>query len=54
MTPDDPEALAGGLSKLWKDRSLTSRLADRAYEGVRAHYTVRQSADRLLDAYGAG
>jgi hypothetical protein len=31
---------------------LTARvLGDRAYDGVRAHYTIAQSADRLLDVY---
>jgi len=51
--PDDAEALADGLFTLWSDRGAARVLADRAYHGVRAHYTIAQSADRLLDAYTA-
>jgi len=50
---DDPDALAGGLHALWSDPSLADRLGAAAYDGVRAHYTVAQSAGRLLDVYGA-
>ena len=50
---DDPDALAGGLYTLWSDPSLADRLGAAAYDGVRAHYTVAQSASRLLDVYGA-
>ena len=52
VAPDDLDSLADGLHALWVDRALSARLADKAYEGVRAHYTVAASASRLLDVYG--
>ena len=48
---DDSEALASGLYSLWADPALRDRLGRAAYEGVRAHYTIAQSADRLIEAY---
>ena len=53
VEPDDPQQLADGLYALWSDRARQAQLADRAFHGVRAHYTIAQSADRLLDLYGA-
>jgi glycosyltransferase involved in cell wall biosynthesis len=51
VAPDDPEALAEGIYALWNDRGQARALGERAYHGVRAHYTIAQSADRLLDVY---
>jgi glycosyltransferase involved in cell wall biosynthesis len=51
VTPDDPIALAGGLYDLWSDPVKRCTLADHAYAGVRDHYTVARSADRLVDVY---
>jgi len=51
VPPDDAHALAGGLYDLWKDRSLANTLGERGYRGVRAHYSIERSADRLMDAY---
>ena len=51
VAPDDPEALAEGIYELWSDRRRARALGERAYHGVRAHYTIAQSADRLLDVY---
>ena len=53
VEPDDPEKLADGLHMLWSNREMHAALADRAFEGVRAHYAVAQSAGRLLEVYGA-
>ena len=53
VQPDDPSSLADGLHALWHDRVLRAQLARRGYEGVRAHYTVQRSADRLLAVYDA-
>jgi glycosyltransferase involved in cell wall biosynthesis len=50
---DNPDALADGLYALWSDPSLAERLGASAYDGVRAHYNITQSASRLLDVYGA-
>jgi glycosyltransferase involved in cell wall biosynthesis len=51
VAPDDVDALADGLYRVWSDRALAAGLADGAFDGVRAHYTIAQSADRLLEAY---
>jgi glycosyltransferase involved in cell wall biosynthesis len=51
VEPDNPAALADGLYAMWSDSTKRQTLADRAFAGVRAHYTIAQSADRLLDAY---
>jgi glycosyltransferase involved in cell wall biosynthesis len=48
---DDPDALASGLHSLWADPASRERLGRAAYEGVRAHYTIAQSADRLVAVY---
>jgi glycosyltransferase involved in cell wall biosynthesis len=53
VAPDDPSALADGLYSLWHDRPLASAMGQRGYHGVRAHYTIAQSADRLLEVYAA-
>jgi glycosyltransferase involved in cell wall biosynthesis len=51
VAPDDAGAIADGLHQLWADRALSARLADEAFDGVRAHYTVAASATRLIDVY---
>lgn len=51
VEPDDPDAIAEGLCQVWRDQSLGDALARRAYDGVRAHYTIAQSATRLLEVY---
>jgi glycosyltransferase involved in cell wall biosynthesis len=50
---DDPDALASGLHSLWVDRASRERLARAAYDGVRAHYTIAHSTDRLVAVYGS-
>ena len=45
------EGLASGLLRLYADRSLAAALGARGAAGVREHYTVQKSADRLLDLY---
>ena len=45
------EGLADGLFTLWKDRELAARLGDRGFDGVREHYSIQRSTDRLLDVY---
>jgi glycosyltransferase involved in cell wall biosynthesis len=50
---DDPDALAEGLHTVYHDTILRTTLADRAFHGVRAHYSVTQSAARLLDVYAS-
>jgi glycosyltransferase involved in cell wall biosynthesis len=45
------EALADGLFRLYSDRALARELGARGAAGVRQHYSVQKSADRLLDVY---
>jgi glycosyltransferase involved in cell wall biosynthesis len=52
VEPDNAEALAEGLFTLWQDRALRETLGQRAAQGVRDHYTIAHSADRLLAVYG--
>jgi glycosyltransferase involved in cell wall biosynthesis len=51
VEPDDPEALADGLHQLWSDRTTAAELGARAFAGARAHYTIGDSASRLLEVY---
>jgi glycosyltransferase involved in cell wall biosynthesis len=51
VAPDDPAALADGLYALWKDRALVTRLGRQGFAGVREHYSVQRSADRLMAVY---
>jgi glycosyltransferase involved in cell wall biosynthesis len=51
VPPDDPHALAEGLYDLWKDRAMASTIGERGYRGVREHYSIERSADRLMEAY---
>jgi glycosyltransferase involved in cell wall biosynthesis len=53
VNPDDPASLAEGLETLWQDRASARSLGQRAFHGVRAHYSVAKSADVLLDVYNA-
>jgi glycosyltransferase involved in cell wall biosynthesis len=51
VDPNNPSGLVEGLHTLWRERRLMDALSERAYQGVRAHYTVAHSADRLLAVY---
>jgi len=53
VTPDDTDSLADGLHALWSDRDRARALGRQAFEGVRAHYSIQQSAARLIQAYQA-
>ena len=50
---DDPAALADGLYALWADRGRAATLGERGFEGVRRHYSIARSTDRLLAVYDA-
>ena len=52
VDPQNPSSLEDGLHTLWRERRMMDALSERAYQGVRAHYTVAHSADRLLAVYG--
>jgi glycosyltransferase involved in cell wall biosynthesis len=49
VEPDDPDKLADGLFQLWQDGALRQRLGEAAYNGVRRHYSVANSAARFLE-----
>jgi len=49
VPPDGPQSLAAGLYRLYSDLNLRRSLGDRAFAGVREHYTIAQSARRLVD-----
>jgi glycosyltransferase involved in cell wall biosynthesis len=51
VKPDDPDSLADALYELWRDRSAVADLGRRAFQGVRAHYRVEHSVERLLGVY---
>jgi glycosyltransferase involved in cell wall biosynthesis len=51
VAPDDPVALAEGLYELWHNPALRETLGERAFHGVRAHYDIKHSADRMMDVY---
>jgi glycosyltransferase involved in cell wall biosynthesis len=51
VAPDDPAALGDGLLSLYQDRALLERLALRGFAGVREHYSIQRSTDRLLAVY---
>lgn len=51
VAPDDADALADGLLTICRDRALAERLGADGFRGVRAHYAVARSADRLLGVY---
>lgn len=49
--PDDAASLAEKLALLVRDRELRLALGQRAYDGVRAHYTAAKMVDETLEAY---
>ena len=51
VNPDDTDDLADGLYTLWKDRQKAAALGERAIDGVREHYTVGSSADKLMEIF---
>ena len=50
-SPTIPRRLPRGLHALWADPRMRERLGESAFDGVRAHYTIAQSADRLIAVY---
>jgi glycosyltransferase involved in cell wall biosynthesis len=51
VEPENPEDLAAGLLTVIRDPELRAGLARKAYDGVRAHYTVEQMAEQTLAAF---
>ena len=51
VDPDDPDALADAFQELLQDRARVGELGQSAYQNVRLHYSVEESASRLLSVY---
>jgi glycosyltransferase involved in cell wall biosynthesis len=49
LVEPDERAIADGLHRLWSDPELARQLGTRGYAGVRAHHTIKRSADRFLE-----
>jgi glycosyltransferase involved in cell wall biosynthesis len=51
VPPDDPNALGDAMYELWRDPAAAERLGRSGFEGVRQHYNIARSTDRLLAVY---
>jgi glycosyltransferase involved in cell wall biosynthesis len=51
VAPDNADALADSVYRLYADRALAAELGRRGQAGVRQHYTIEASVDRLLGVY---
>ena len=51
VDPGSSQSLAEGLHTLWKSPALREELGQHGFDGVREHYSVRGSADRMLAVY---
>jgi glycosyltransferase involved in cell wall biosynthesis len=54
VEPHDSESLAAGLYRLWKSPDERAQLGARGFDGVRRHYNIARSADRMIEIYQAG
>jgi glycosyltransferase involved in cell wall biosynthesis len=52
VEPGNADTLADGIYELWKDPGLRAELGRNGFEGVRRHYSIARSADRMLEVYG--
>lgn len=51
VEPGSAASLADGIYRLWKDPVLRAELGRCGIAGVYRHYSVRRSADRMLEVY---
>jgi glycosyltransferase involved in cell wall biosynthesis len=53
VEPDNPEALAAAIQRLFNEPGLSERLGESGFRKVRENYTVAQMADRALELWSA-
>ena len=51
VEPGNVASLADSFYKLWQQPALRAELGQNGYDGVREHYSVSHSADRMLAVY---
>ncbi len=51
VEPEDPQSLAEGLHRLFSNPAERAQLGQNGFDGVRRHYSVARSADRMLEVY---
>ena len=51
VPPDDIKALVDALYDLWQDPARRERLGRAGFDGVREHYSITRSTDRLMAVY---
>jgi len=51
VEPGDTQSLAEGLHELWKNPAQRVELGRNGFDGVREHYSISRSADRMLEVY---
>ncbi|HET9469014.1 MAG TPA: glycosyltransferase family 4 protein, partial [Vicinamibacterales bacterium] len=51
VEPGSADSLADGLYKLWRYPAMRVEFGQKAFDGVREHYSVGKSADRMLGVY---
>jgi glycosyltransferase involved in cell wall biosynthesis len=51
VEPADADCLADGIYDLWKNPERRAELGRNGFAGVRRHYSVARSADRMLEVY---
>jgi glycosyltransferase involved in cell wall biosynthesis len=51
VPPDDSMALGDAIYDVWRDPAAAERFGNRGFDGVRQHYSIARSTDRLLAVY---
>jgi len=51
VEPENPEALAHGLREIWHDSNKRLELSEKAFNGVREHYSMEQMANKTVEVF---